>query len=1594
MVLDINTTPLSSNHADLVAIGSTTYFSADDGIHGQELWKSDGTAAGSIMVTDINPGGGSSDPSHLTDVNGTLFFAADDGTHGFELWKSDGGAAGTIMVADINAGGGDSYPIHLTNVNGTLFFSATDSTHGTELWKSDGTAAGTVLVKDIRSGGHGSDLSGLTNVNGTLFFSAYDDATGRELWKSDGTAAGTTLVKDIYPGAHTGYYGGLRPSNSYPGNLTNVNGTLFFAADDGTDGVELWKSDGTAAGTTLVKDLYPGSYHYDGYSYSNSSDPKHLTTVDGTLFFAANDGTDGVELWKSDGTAAGTTLVKDLYPGSYTDYYGGSYLYSSDPKYLTNVGGTLFFAANDGTHGFELWKSDGTADGTVVVAALNPSNLTNANGTLFFTADDGTHGDELWQSDGTAAGTVLVADINPGTSGSFPSNLTNANGTLFFVADDGSHGTKLWQSDGSAAGTVMVQDNAGNASSSPSNLTNVNGTLYFAANNGTHDAELWKSDGTAAGTTLVKDLYPGGSGSSPSNLTNVDGTLFFLAQGRLWKSDGTADGTINLGGGDAPAQLTGANGTLFFLSSDSTYGIELWKSDGTAAGTTLLKDIFPGGYNQYYYGYYGGRYSRYIPNSSNPHNFTDVNGTLFFTANDGNGAELWKSDGTAAGTVMVADINPGSGGSYPAQLTDVNGTLYFAANDGTDGTELWKSDGTAAGTVMVADINPGSGGSDLHYLTNVIGTLFFAADDGTHGVELWKSDGTALGTVVVTALDPSNLTNVNGTLFFTADDGTHGDELWKSDGSAAGAVMVAGINPDSNSSSPSDLTNLNGTLFFAADDGAHGTELWQSDGTAPGTVMVADINPGSTGSYPSGLTNAGGTLYFAAVDGVHGNELWELSTTLPTLVVSGFSTSTTAGAPGSFTVRADNADGSTDTSYTGTVHFTSSDGQAELPSDYTFTPADAGVHTFSATLKTAGTQSLTVTNTASAGETGIQSGITVLPGAASQITLSTPAGSTAGTPFSITVTARDPYNNPAAGYTGTVHFTSSDGQASLPGDYTFLPADAGAHTFTAGVTLKTAGSQTVTVSDGAHSASEADIAVTPAAVSQLVVTAPLTSTAGSPFSITVTARDAYDNTAVYAGTVHFQSSDGQASLPAEYSFRPNDAGVHTFTNGVTLEKAGSQTVAASDGSITAGAAVLVSPAAASMLIVSGFPSLTTAGVAGNLTVTLEDPYGNIATGYAGTVRFSSSDRQANLPGAYTFLPADAGAHTFTAGVTLKTAGSQTVTASDGSTIGSEADIEVTPAAASQLVVTAPVTTTAGGTFSITVTARDAYNNIVPNYAGRIRFSSIDGQAGLPADYTFLPAHAGAHTFTGGVLLKTAGGQTVTASDGAITGRAAVVVSPAAASKLIVSGFPSPTTAGANDSFTVAVEDPYGNIATSFDGTVQFQSSDGHASLPAGYTFLPADAGVHTFTSGVALETAGSQTVTASAGSITGSAAVVVSPAAASKVILSGFPSRKTARVAGGVTVTVQDPYGNIATGYAGTVHFSSSDPKARIVDPSTGRLIKLGRFRYAFKSTDRGVHKFSVTLKTPGRHSITVMAGTTASLTVKDARPSRRTQRR
>lgn len=599
LVKDINADPLSSNPHGVVTIGGTTLFTADDGVHSRELWKTDGTAAGTKMIKDIREGyyspqeydgdplPASSDPNWFTSFKGKLFFSANDGIHGDELWVSDGTSDGTTLFKNINPNG-NSIPKNLTVVNDTLFFTAYAGAQGISLWKSDGTADGTVLVKPILDSG-GRHPDGAVNVRGTLFFVAYDNSHGWELWKSDGTEAGTSLVKDIFPGRVNDSSGSF-PNSSGPRNLTAIGGRLYFTANNGTHGEELWRSDGTEAGTRLVKNITSGAQTKFGKPVNFA----------GTLFFYADDGVHGAELWKSNGTAASTVMVKDINSGS-----------GSSPDQFLVVGERLYFAADDGVHGAELWRSDGTEAGTRLVKNITtggPSKiggLVDLNGKLHFSAVDNVHGLGLWASNGTASGTRLIADINPDavnwTSYWF-GNIANSNGTLFLTADDGVHGRELWKSDGTTQGTALVKDILTRTpSSNPANLTDVNGTLFFTASDQNRTYGLWKTSGDLAGAVFVKAITP----SADLKFISFGGALYFNTsstdgKAELWKSDGTADGTqlvkqVELRSQVLPSPATAAAASASVGNWNTVAGSVVIWNPGPSIGTTIRHLVGVGG---------------------------------------------------------------------------------------------------------------------------------------------------------------------------------------------------------------------------------------------------------------------------------------------------------------------------------------------------------------------------------------------------------------------------------------------------------------------------------------------------------------------------------------------------------------------------------------------------------------------------------------------------------------------------------------------------------------------------------------------------------------------------------------------------------------------------------------------------------------------------------------------------------------------------------------------------------------------------------------------------------------------------------------
>jgi trimeric autotransporter adhesin len=514
------------------------------------------------LLKDINAGNAGSSYFNSTNVNGILYFRPDDGVHGDELWKSNGTAAGTVLVRDIYPGADGSELQEFTNVNGMLYFRANDGVHGTELWKSDGTATGTIMIKDIHAGPEGSISSTLFALNGVVYFQANDGTHGNELWKSDGTNAGTVMLKDIYPGVITSGFLAGTPYSGNPGNFTSANGIVYFAASSGNETHEIWKTDGTVAGTTLIKDIYSG---IQGYALSN------FITLNGILYFTVYGGASGNELWKSDGIAAGTILVKAMSGDNFTNH-------------ITVMNGALYFLEGDG-----LWKSDGTTAGTVLIKekggsfAFSPELVIAINAVLYFTGNDDAHGLELWKSDGTATGTVLLKDIYSGGTSSEINAFAKAGNKLMFSANDGIHGNEIWISDGTVAGTRMVQDiEPGSGSSMESqfyelktNITEINGNIFASAATTAFGNEIWVANAPA-------------DGPLPLELLEFKGSLVNNNSFLQWKTENEINTSVFIVERSTDANNYNPIGTILASNTTGIHGYTLTDPNVTLLGVAVV----------------------------------------------------------------------------------------------------------------------------------------------------------------------------------------------------------------------------------------------------------------------------------------------------------------------------------------------------------------------------------------------------------------------------------------------------------------------------------------------------------------------------------------------------------------------------------------------------------------------------------------------------------------------------------------------------------------------------------------------------------------------------------------------------------------------------------------------------------------------------------------------------------------------------------------------------------------------------------------------------------------------------------------------
>jgi len=817
------------NYQPRIVYNGHLFFPASDPATGIELWKSDGTTTGTSLVKDIRPGTRDSSPDEFFVFKDRLFFVVSDSQNPPEIWMSDGTAEGTRPL--LNYDGPQTVPSidgspGLVPVGGYLLFRAWDSEHGLELWRTDGTASGTLLVRDINPGPSVSNpiLYPTGSLDGRFFVNADDGVHGRELWITDGTEEGTVLFIDIWPG----------PDSSNPGFFTPLNDLLLFNASDGTHGMELWKTDGTEAGTALIRDIVEGLESPTSWRLYDHAE------LNGSLFFSLHEPEYGDELWKTDGTDQGTTIVRDIVPGR-----EGSRANGFGPASLFRAGDRILFSSQFSLYYDQLWSTDGTSSGTQLLLKVEahhgyanlplPLGSDHTSPTLFGAYDD-INGHALWKSDGTTSGTVLVETVTKAGYGSILSRLTESLGNLYFSANDGIHNYQLWTSSGTAPETRMITNlpASGIYGSWPRDLTPYSRLLYFLTSTSWFDTSLWRTDGTTSGTVLVHPVQevpvPRFPYENTIRLTRNQDSLFYTTNRvqtiqeeetvvpELWKSDGSSSGSTIVIAGVNIDSITPAGNRLYFVGTDGDYSGTLWVSDGTREGTHVVQDRTGGTF-------------------TSPHLQLTVSAgnTLYFAI----GGQLWKTDGTTTGTVLVRDLwDPiAEGGTISSDLIQVGDSVFFKAYTADQGGELWKSDGTASGTMQVAEINPS--GNALQFFrsevaTGVEGILFFRANDGVHGFELWKSDGTEEGTILVKDIRPGLLSgnldyfhSANGLLFFSADDGLTGPEPWVSDGTEAGTVRLADLAPGPIGSDPREFTFAGRHLYFTADDHSGiGRELW------------------------------------------------------------------------------------------------------------------------------------------------------------------------------------------------------------------------------------------------------------------------------------------------------------------------------------------------------------------------------------------------------------------------------------------------------------------------------------------------------------------------------------------------------------------------------------------------------------------------------------------------------------------------------------------------------------------------------------------------------------------------------------------------
>jgi ELWxxDGT repeat protein len=819
---------------------------------GAELWKTDGTETGTVMVKDISVGAERSTIANFVLFKGKVYFTANDNIHGQQLWVTDGTGSGTQQISQAMGSGithmvADDKAIYLLRKSGEYL----------QLWKSDGSSSGTIAVKsDIMIWGQPENL---TVSGGLVYFSCrpFGDSMTR-VWRSDGTADGTFPITDPLLGN-----GSATDGSFHPTQFIDYNGSLYFVSRGGPfapSSIGLVKSDGTVSGTVAVKPIgdadrlvsYGQALNYNGKMYFT------FFEVDASRFY----------ILRSDGTSANTSIIFDK---TYPHYFS--------PSDAVAKNGFLYLTVGDGANGTALMKLNlETLDQQILKTVANPmdkpfiffsdwhKNTSSATGGKIFFQSQFTDeaGSTLWVTEGTTASTIKLLDNQyVGPMASFNNRI--------FLNHTTDLGNELWVSDGTPGGTKMVKD----INTDVSGLTDTqlvgNGALaVFSGLDVVAGNEPRVTDGTVAGTHVLSDVAIGAASSLVYNLIDVDGKMIFAAapvsQGfQYYQSDGTTGGTAPFTSFTESKSVTNiirhSDGKRFFfeiVNRDNSKS--LFISDGTASGTKELKNF---GKNMYGVGYFIEKMAM----------GTDK---LYFSLFEDD-EDLWVSDGTTAGTVKVADM------ITITELIVAGNKVYFVSQlkPNIDEYEIYVSDGTAAGTKKITNLHVTSSSQPIG-LKAFNGKAVFAASNDATGREIWITDGTEAGTTLLKDILPGPTGSLynpqfvffGDRIYFVADDGAHGAELWSTAGTPETTALFKDIVPGAGNSLPGRFKVLNDKLFFQAYTPENGVEVWSTDGTADNTKLVVDVIPGPENSNPFGFIELNDKLVFYADTQSDGMQLW------------------------------------------------------------------------------------------------------------------------------------------------------------------------------------------------------------------------------------------------------------------------------------------------------------------------------------------------------------------------------------------------------------------------------------------------------------------------------------------------------------------------------------------------------------------------------------------------------------------------------------------------------------------------------------------------------------------------------------------------